>query len=140
MRYPIPLLRTFGVSLTLTAGAFAPQAAAQELRGDIIGVVKDSGGGAIPGVRVTATRLSGAENILAEPLTSNRGETTKVLDLRLEQAIKIGDGRLTEIVDVFNVFNWDTVTNFTTISGPNWEQVLGLLPPRAVRVGADRRF
>jgi hypothetical protein len=83
---------------------------------------------------------AGRENLLAEPLTSNRGLTTKILDLRLDKGVNVGNAKLTAIVDVFNVLNADTVTNFTTISGPNFKQVLGLLPPRALRVGIDLRY
>src|SRR5688572_11925709 len=58
MRHPIQHLRTLGLCLALFGAGFASQAVAQELRGDIIGVVKDSGGGLIPGVRVTVTSPS----------------------------------------------------------------------------------
>ena len=84
---------------------------------------------------------AGRENMLAEPVTSNRGLTTKIVDLRLDKTLNIGGSRkLTAIVDVFNVLNSNTVINFTTISGPSFKQVLGLLPPRAVRVGVQFRY
>ena len=84
---------------------------------------------------------AGRENMLAEPVTNNRGLTTSILDVRFDKAFKMGGSRdLTGIVDVFNVLNASTVTNFTTISGAAYKQVLGLLPPRAIRVGMEFRF
>jgi hypothetical protein len=84
---------------------------------------------------------AGRENMLAEPVTSNRGLTTKIVDLRLDKTMSIGGGRnLTAVVDVFNVLNSNTVINFTTISGPSFKQVLGILPPRALRVGLQLKY
>jgi hypothetical protein len=83
---------------------------------------------------------AGRVNMPAEPLTNNRGLTTKLLDVRLEKAFKMGNTKLTAMADLFNILNANTVTNFTTISGPSFMQVLALLPPRAVRLGFDLRF
>ena len=84
---------------------------------------------------------AGRENMLAEPVTSNRGLSTKIVDLRLDKTLNMGGGRnLTAVVDVFNVLNSNTVINFTTISGPSFKQVLGILPPRAIRVGLQLRY
>jgi hypothetical protein len=84
---------------------------------------------------------AGRENMLAEPVTNNRGLATRILDLRLDKTLTMGGGRkLTGVVDVFNLLNSNTVINFTTISGASFKQVLGILPPRAVRVGVQLRY
>jgi hypothetical protein len=84
--------------------------------------------------------VAGRENMPAEPITSNRGQTTKLWDIRLEKALDVGNTKVTAIADIFNVLNSSTVTNFTTVTGPQFMQILALLPPRAVRFGVNFRF
>jgi hypothetical protein len=49
--------------------------------------------------------------IFAEPRGSNKLPAFKVLNLRAEKFFRFGDNmRLAVLVDVFNVFNWNTVT------------------------------
>jgi hypothetical protein len=49
--------------------------------------------------------------IFAEPRGSNKLPAFKILNLRAEKYFRFGDNmRLAVLLDVFNVFNWDTVT------------------------------
>jgi hypothetical protein len=72
--------------------------------------------------------------IYAETRGSNRYPTKKNLDLRLEKTVKIGKIKAGVLVDVFNVFNEGVVNWYNTVA-PNFEQVLGIVNPRAFRAG-----
>ena len=85
---------------------------------------------------------AGRENMPAEPVTANRGPSLSIWDVRLEKAFSLGDGgaKLTALVDMFNLLNSDSVTNFRTISGSRFKEVIAILPPRSLRLGIDLRF
>jgi outer membrane receptor protein involved in Fe transport len=66
-----------------------------------------------------------------------------IVDLRLEKAFKIGPGRLDFILDCFNVFNSQAVTNAYTkkTEGTNTVgQVSGIVAPRKLRLGVMYSF
>jgi hypothetical protein len=44
------------------------------------------------------------------------------------------------LLDVSNVLNAGTVTNFRTTSGSRFKEVIAILPARSLRVGVDLRF
>jgi hypothetical protein len=85
-------------------------------------------------------------------LTETRGDrrypTIKRLDLRLEKTFTFSRNyRIGFLIDVFNVFNANTITDWGTridydwyptdpaAPGPNGHEVLSLVDPRAIRVG-----
>jgi hypothetical protein len=94
----------------------------------------------------------GRITFLAEPRGSNHYPMQKILDLRLEKIFTLaGRYRLGLMVDVFNLFNDDTITDWGTRLGANatWlqpaddgyasstngHQLYGLVQPRGARVG-----
>jgi len=97
-----------------------------------------------PWARRITPRLpeAGRENMPSEPVTNNRGPRLSILDLRLEKSFEFGEGgsKLTLLADLFNVLNADTVTNFRTISGSRFKEVIAIVPARALRMGIDFRF
>ena len=72
--------------------------------------------------------------IYAEPRGSNRYPTSYNLDLRLEKTVKIGKVKVGLLLDVFNVFNEGIVNWYETIA-TNFQEVLGIVNPRAFRAG-----
>jgi len=79
---------------------------------------------------------------------SRRYENRAILDLRLEKTFKFADRfRLGLMMDVFNVFNDDSITSWGTIINQDWfpdlsqyassegHKVNGLVSPRAIRIG-----
>jgi hypothetical protein len=83
--------------------------------------------------------------ILLEPYGSRRLENKFTLDLRVEKAIDLGTyGRLTGIVDVFNVTNSNTVlrrnTNFRAEGTADFYQIQEIISPRAARFGLRYSF
>jgi len=90
----------------------------------------------------------GGETIFVEPRGSNHYEMEKTLDIRLEKIFTLGDKyRLGIMLDVFNVFNEDSIRSWGTILGidylpddPSWSSTSGhelytIIYPRRARVG-----
>lgn len=66
--------------------------------------------------------------IFAEPRGSNKLPGFKILNLRAEKYFRFGDNmRLAVLVDVFNVFNWNTVTWVETYIDPWSEYEFGFV-------------
>ncbi len=83
----------------------------------------------------------GAQTIRWEPVTTNRAPTVSILDFRVDKSFSFGRlGRLTDMVDVFNVTNSGTVINFATTMGATYKSVIGILDPRIVRFGVRYDF
>jgi hypothetical protein len=84
---------------------------------------------------------AGAETIFVEPVTSNRYPNVTILDLRFDKAFTFGAfGKLTALVDVFNILNSDVVTNARVVTGASYNEVIALLDPRIVRFGVRWEF
>ena len=57
--------------------------------------------------------VEGNRNVRVEPVTANRYPSVQILDLRLDKSFRFGSfGRLTGMVDVFNLTNSGVVTTF----------------------------
>jgi hypothetical protein len=72
--------------------------------------------------------------IYAEPRGSHRYPTSKNLDVRLEKTVKFGKVKVGLLLDVFNVFNEGIVNWYQTLA-TNFEEVRGIVNPRAFRAG-----
>jgi hypothetical protein len=72
--------------------------------------------------------------IYAETRGSHRYPTSKNLDLRLEKTVKFGKVKVGLLLDIFNVFNEGIVNWYQTVV-PNFEDVRGIVNPRAFRAG-----
>jgi outer membrane receptor protein involved in Fe transport len=90
----------------------------------------------------------GRETIHTEPMGSRRYESRTNLDLRIEKTFMIAEKyRIGLMIDIFNVFNADTITNWGSRTEYDWyedlseypasdgHQVYGLVNPRAIRLG-----
>jgi hypothetical protein len=91
----------------------------------------------------------GRTTILSEAHGSRRFENRTMLDLRLEKTFMFKDRfRIGLMVDIFNVFNDDTITDWGTTIDSSWfeddptafpssdgHRVYSLVSPRAIRLG-----
>jgi hypothetical protein len=95
--------------------------------------------------------VEGAQTVRVEPITANRYPTVQIFDIRFDKSFRFGRaGRLTAMVDIFNLNNASTVTAFrTTTAGATtngivyptlYQEVTGLLDPRIVRFGVRYDF
>jgi len=92
----------------------------------------------------------GRRYIFTEPRGSRRYPSKTTLDLRLEKTFMIAEKyRIGLMMDIFNVFNSDTITSWgsrvdydwtpheydSTAPGPDGHEVYNLVEPRAIRLG-----
>jgi hypothetical protein len=63
------------------------------------------------------------------------------LDLRLTRTFKLGGaGRLRAMLDVYNIFNANSVLGRINTYGPRWGQPTSILPGRMLQLGGDWNF
>ncbi len=98
------------------------------------------------------TRLSqGRVTFLTEKRGSNHYDIQKILDLRLEKSFTFAEKyRVGLMLDVFNVFNADTITRWGTRIGYDWNpgdypsadghELYGISRPRQARIGIRFSF
>ena len=87
--------------------------------------------------------VEGARAVRVEPINSNRYPTVQILDVRLDKAIGFGKfGKAVAQLDVFNLTNSAPVTGvrLTNTATAPFNEVLGILNPRVVRVGLRFNF
>ncbi len=84
----------------------------------------------------------GPITVFAEPRDeSDRLDTLKTLDLRGSKQFKLKNGRAFEaLVEVYNLFNSNTVLNANPLTGPAFGDPLTVLAPRIVRFGGRFSF
>ncbi len=111
-----------------------------------------------PGVQITATQAVPSQDIrpsLGRDLSSGSnsnaaveliapgtmyGERLYQFDVRLAKILQVGPMRLRGMVDVFNVFNVNTVLRMNNVYGSNWQQPALITQGRLVRFGMQVDF
>ena len=78
--------------------------------------------------------------IFLTDLAANRSENVTLADLRLDKAFAAGaSGRLTLMLDLYNLFNSNAVTNFS-LRTADAERVIAALDPLAMKLGVRYEF
>ena len=80
--------------------------------------------------------------IFLTDLAENRSQNVTIADVRLDKAFAIGTdskNRLTLMLDLYNAFNSNAVTNFSLRVGDN-ERVIAALDPIAMKLGVRFQF
>ncbi|MCY4060614.1 MAG: hypothetical protein OXG44_21770, partial [Gammaproteobacteria bacterium] len=73
-------------------------------------------------------------------LSENRSENVTIADVRLDKAFPVGNGRrLTLLLDVYNLFNSNAVTNFSLRTGDR-ERIIAALDPLVMKLGVRFQF
>ena len=83
---------------------------------------------------------AGTQRFWYQGLDANRSETVPLASVRVDRSWQVWRTRVTGIVDVFNVFNANPVTNFNLSNGPTYNQINGALDPRTLQVGVRLEF
>ena len=116
-RYTLP--REFGLSANLRHQSGWPYALIQRVD--------------IPG---TGTN----QPIFLGDLSENRSENVTIVDFRLDKAFSVGNGRrLTLLLDIYNLFNSNAVTNFSLRTGDH-ERIIAALDPIVMKLGVRFQF
>ncbi len=83
---------------------------------------------------------SGAQTVLVESPTAQRAPNVGIFDVRVDKTFKLGAlGRVTGMLDIFNLTNSAAVTNFR-ITTVRYKEIIALLDPRIVRFGVRWDF
>ena len=78
--------------------------------------------------------------IFLTDLSENRSENITIVDLRLDKAFDLGaSGRVSLMLDPYNLFNANAMTNFSLRTGDN-ERVITALDPLAMKLGVRYQF
>ena len=78
--------------------------------------------------------------IFLSDLSRNRSENVTIMDFRLDKAFSVGrDRRLTLLLDVYNLFNSNAVTNFSLRTGDR-ERIIAALDPIVMKLGVRFQF
>ena len=95
-------------------------------------------------VRRVRIRLpnAGSEYVHTQPVENERAPNVGIFDIRIEKTFTIHPrwGRLTGILDMFNIMNNNPVTTWRNTSGSRYKEVVVLLDPRAFRFGIRYEF
>jgi hypothetical protein len=76
-----------------------------------------------------------------EPIGTRKLPNINTLDLRLEKALRLGDGkRLQMRLNLYNALNANTVTGTTFQAGPLFQRPTSILPPRNVEYSLSYVF
>jgi len=73
--------------------------------------------------------------VLVEPVGARTRESIDLLSLRVEKRIRLRAGTMSLQFDLFNALNSNAPTTQQSRSGPNYDRISGILPPRIARVG-----
>jgi outer membrane receptor protein involved in Fe transport len=83
---------------------------------------------------------SGTLPIFLENVDENRSESVTIVDLRVEKGFALGPGRLTGMLDVYNLFNSNSEVNFNLRTGARFRNIIAALDPRALKIGIRYQF
>ena len=79
--------------------------------------------------------------VRVEPIGSIRRPNINVMDVRTEKKFRLGSTQqLIARLNVYNTLNAGTVTNWTTLSGPNYLRPTAILNPRLIELSASYKF
>jgi hypothetical protein len=83
---------------------------------------------------------SGDCTFFVENLDQNRSDAVNLLGVRLDKSFPVGSrGKITAMLDIFNLLNADPVTNFNLLSD-DYKRVIATLDPRVFQMGVRFEF
>jgi hypothetical protein len=83
---------------------------------------------------------AGAETIRVEPVDARRAPNVGIFDIRVDKSFRLARaGNFTAMLDIFNLTNEATPTNFA-ITTANMQRIIALLDPRIIRFGVRYDF
>jgi len=82
----------------------------------------------------------GQVTLRLEPYGSESAAAENILNLRIGRRFSLGTTRLAVDFEVFNLLNSNAPTSITLASGPSFNYVTGVLPPRVGRFGVKFDF
>jgi outer membrane receptor protein involved in Fe transport len=78
--------------------------------------------------------------LLMEPVGSQRRPNVNLLSIRMEKRQVLAFGEVSLHFDLYNALNTNVATSVEDRSGPTYNQILSIVPPRIARVGVKYSF
>ena len=90
--------------------------------------------------RVNVPGTGTNQPVFLSDLAENRSENVTIADIRVDKAIPVGaERRITLMLDIYNLFNSNAVTNFSLRAGDD-NRVIAALDPIAMKLGVRFQF
>ena len=83
---------------------------------------------------------SGTATVRLEPFGAQSLPNLHAFSFRASKNFSLGRYRLNVAADLYNLFNINTETNVTFVSGPTYGAISGITEPRIARFGATISF
>jgi outer membrane receptor protein involved in Fe transport len=84
---------------------------------------------------------TGSVRVFLDDIANRRSDNVTIADVRLEKGFAFGNGqKLTGMIDVYNLFNSNAVTNFNLRTGSRFEEIIAVVDPRALKIGVRYQF
>ena len=77
----------------------------------------------------------GTQNVLVEPLNSNRMDNVTIWDLRAEKVFRFGARSVSGFMDLYNITNSNVEFRQLWSSGASFGYPTTIIPPRLIRFG-----
>ena len=99
----------------------------------------------IPGQRTetfsSPQLLQGPVTLRMEPFGAQRGPVIEVINARLAKTVALKDSLTLQLTaGVYNLFNTSAATSTSYLTGPTYQNVIGIVSPRVGRAGLELRF
>ncbi|MEW6322284.1 MAG: carboxypeptidase regulatory-like domain-containing protein [Acidobacteriota bacterium] len=84
---------------------------------------------------------AGTQTFFQEDIDNNRSDTVTLVDVRVDKTFALGGRfRVSAMLDVFNLFNTNAVSNFNLLNGSQFNRIIASLDPRTAMLGARFEF
>ncbi|HSF19874.1 MAG TPA: carboxypeptidase regulatory-like domain-containing protein [Vicinamibacteria bacterium] len=83
---------------------------------------------------------SGSSQVFLSNVDQNRSEDVVITDVRVEKGFAVGSGRISAMLDIYNLFNSNSEVNFSLRTGGNFNNIIATLDPRTLKIGVRYQF
>ena len=73
-------------------------------------------------------------------IENRHAERAGIADLRLDKSVAIRGAKVTVMLDIYNLLNANTVTNFFLTSGATYNTIIAALNPRTTQIAVRLAF
>lgn len=91
---------------------------------------------------VASIRLpnAGTQSVFVDDIENRHSDNAGIIDFRLDKSIAVRAAKVTVMLDIYNLTNANTVTNFFLTSGATYNTIIAALNPRTTQIGIRLAF
>ena len=83
---------------------------------------------------------AGTSQFFLGDLDDRYSDTVPILDFRVDKTLRFGRYRVGMMLDAYNLFNSNPVSNFNISNGTQYNRIIATLDPRTVQLGMRFEF